>query len=117
LSFVVVEVVRGIEEVVEGSGVDVVVGGVSVGGVGVRFCGRWSFVMSSSSKSMIAILPFVVCDGLEESTEEVEEKVMKLTGIDATCDKCGEKTSMDSMSRLVSLGKHLLATSNSTLSL
>jgi hypothetical protein len=48
--------VRGKEEVAEGSGVDVVVGGASVGGEGVRFCGWWSFVMSSSSKSMIAIL-------------------------------------------------------------
>jgi hypothetical protein len=53
---VVVVVLRGKEEA-EGSGVDVVVvGGPSVDAEGVRFCGWWSFVMSSSSKSMITVV-------------------------------------------------------------
>lgn len=57
---------RGWEGVfVDEVGVDVVGGRVSGGGVGVRFSGWWSFVMSSSSKSMVFVLLPVVCDRLE----------------------------------------------------
>ena len=43
-------------------GFDVNGGRASGGGVGVRFSGWWSFVMSSSSKSMTPALLLVVCD-------------------------------------------------------